>query len=116
MLPETNTGNRITILLAVLPWFWCFIFVTLTLLVANIHHPAISWLSPLTRNLLLNPLAISVVALWITSRIILIVRGKNNLWQRAAIAFGVGLLELGLGFIIYLFWAVGMIGGPINPG
>jgi hypothetical protein len=115
MQPEANI-RRVTIILSLLPWLWCFIVVTLTLLATNIHHPAISWLSPITRNALIKPLAISVVALWITSRVVLITRARNNFGQRATIAFGIGLLEVGVGFIIYLFWAVGMIGGPINPG
>jgi len=91
-------------------------FVTITLAAANIHHPAISWLRPLTRNEIIKPLAISVIALWGISRIALALQKRQDFGERAMLLVAISIFEILAGFIVFLFWAVGMIGGPINPG
>ena len=65
----------------------------------------------MVKDVVLLTLALVVVLLWLVSRIAITILCRSPLP-----ATGAALLELPLAFVVYLFWVIGMIGGPINPG
>jgi hypothetical protein len=93
------------------PWAFYLSSVVVTLGASYFGGRGFGWLLPLTKNEVLGVLATVVILLWLSARIVVVVKSKS-----AALAFAVSLLELPFAFLVYLFWAVGMIGGPINPG
>jgi hypothetical protein len=77
----------------------------------NLESRGFGWLHPLTKNEVLRIFAFLIVLLWFAARVMVAVRRRDLLLVGA-----VSVLELPFAFLVYLFWAVGMIGGPINPG
>lgn len=93
------------------PWTFYLSAVIVTLAAANLDGRGFGWLRPLEKDEVLRVLAGMVVVLWITTRVVVAAKSKS-VWLVAALT----VIELPFAFVVYLFWAIGMIGGPINPG
>ena len=99
------------LLLWLSPWALYLGCVLVTLVGANGSRRWFGWLHPVTKNDVLLSLALIVVLWWAVARLLIGLRLKQ-VWF-ACVA---GVLELPVALLVYVFWAVGMIGGPINPG
>ncbi len=93
------------------PWAFYLAMVVGTLIVEEVSRRGFGWLRVVVRNDVLQVLAVIVVAQWLAARVAL-----GFLRKSALLAGAVTLLELPFAAVVYMFWAVGMIGGPINPG
>ena len=93
------------------PWALYLSSVAATIAASYFGERGTGWLLTLTKDGIILTLAILVGLLWLACRVAVVVVCRSPL---PAIAGAV--LELPLAFLVFLFWAVGMIGGPINPG
>lgn len=94
-----------------LPWVLFVPLAITTVIAANVSAPELSWLRPFARNEVYNVLGGLVAVVWLGIRGFFVITNK----ARWLVVF-VAVFELPLAFFVFLFWAVGMIGGPINPG
>jgi hypothetical protein len=94
--------------------FWVFYVITIVITeaAANLRGRGFGWLRILDRSWAFNILPVITVMLWISTRIALWARSESR-W----LTFGVvAAVELPVVFVVYIFWILSMIGGPINPG
>ena len=100
----------------ILPWAYCFIFLVVTLLIRNIRSSFISRLEFLTRDSVLLSIIISILIIWILSRILIVQKMEGAISYKIFSIACTAIVEVMIGFFIFIVWVIGMIGGPINHG
>ena len=99
-----------------LPWvlFLGFVFITVVGENSPLRGTAqISWMTrgqtPLYLFILMG-ITCLVCRIWLGALL------RLSIVERSVSLTGLAIVEVAIVFLILVFWAVGMIGGPINPG
>ena len=98
------------------PWIPYLAFVVITVVAENSPLRGNSQIRWMTRGHTPIYFFSAMAVIYLACRIWLGSLLRWPLFQRITGIIGLGVVEAGVVFVVFLFWAVGMIGGPINPG
>jgi hypothetical protein len=99
-----------------LPWIIYLGFVIVTVVGENSPLRGTAQISWMTRGQMPLYLFIFIGCVYLVCRVWLGTLLEWPIFQRIGGLIGLAIIEAGVVFVVFLFWAVGMIGGPINPG
>lgn len=100
----------------ILPWIFYLGFAGSTLIIENVLPHGSDILNSVLMSRIALYLLIGMGVFWIACRAWLCFHQSWSIFSKIAAFIGMVLIETAIAFVVYVFWTVGMIGGPINPG